>query len=76
MAFFSDTHHRREGVIERATFGLSHWLSNVANSMTRRRIARITYQELSALGDRELADLGLVRADLRRVALMAAQERL
>jgi uncharacterized protein YjiS (DUF1127 family) len=38
----------------------------------RRRVYRQTVAELSALSDRDLADLGLHRALIRRVALDAA----
>ncbi|MDF1715953.1 MAG: DUF1127 domain-containing protein [Sulfitobacter sp.] len=38
------------------------------------RLYRSTYAELSALSNRELADLGLHRSELRRVALEAAGE--
>lgn len=36
------------------------------------KVYRTTYAELSALPDRELADLGLRRSELRRVAREAA----
>lgn len=76
MAFLSDTKHRDAGLMERATSALSNWFSNAAALMARRRIARTTYTELSQLGDRELADLGLARADLRRLAQRAAAGKL
>jgi len=38
------------------------------------RLYRSTYAELSALSNRELADQGLHRSELRRVALEAAGE--
>lgn len=75
MAFFTDTHNRHAGVIERATAALSHWLADVTETLARRRVARDTYTELAQLGDRELHDLGLTRADLRRVAHEAAHGR-
>lgn len=40
----------------------------------RRRIFNETYSELSQLSNRELADLGLARAEIRRVAYQAAYE--
>ncbi len=76
MAFFTDTHHRDAGLMERATTALSHWLSGVADTLARRRMARTTFTELSSLGDRDLRDLGLTRADLRRVARDAAEGKL
>lgn len=40
----------------------------------RRRIYRQTFRELSALTNRELADLGLSRSEIRRVAYQAAYQ--
>lgn len=40
----------------------------------RRRIFNQTYSELAALSNRELADLGLARSEIRRVAWQAASE--
>ncbi|SMX43837.1 hypothetical protein MAA8898_02915 [Maliponia aquimaris] len=38
------------------------------------RVFRQTYAELSTLSDRDLADLGLARSEIRRVAWQAANE--
>jgi len=38
------------------------------NSVKETRLAHRAYQELSRLNDRELADLGLSRCDILRVA--------
>ncbi len=76
MAFFTDTNHRDAGMMELATSSLSHWLSGVSETMARRRIARTTYSELASLSDRELADLGMARSQLRRIACEAAQGKL
>ncbi|WP_170478821.1 DUF1127 domain-containing protein [Ruegeria arenilitoris] len=40
----------------------------------RYRVYRQTVNELSALSNRELADLGLNRSMIRRVAMQAAEE--
>ena len=40
----------------------------VYNSMREARLAQQAYQELNRLTDRELADLGLSRSDIIRVA--------
>jgi uncharacterized protein YjiS (DUF1127 family) len=40
----------------------------------RRKVFRSTLSEMSALNNRELADLGLNRSELRRVAYQAACE--
>ena len=42
--------------------------------MARRRVYRQTFTELAVLSDRELADLGLGRTEIRRVAYQAAYE--
>lgn len=47
-------------------------LSNFGEAMVRRRIYRTTLTELQSLSNRELADLGMSRAELRRVAYEAA----
>lgn len=57
-------------------FGLRDRLATLMQSYqagaARRRVYRQTIAELSALSDRDLADLGLHRALIRRVALEAA----
>jgi uncharacterized protein YjiS (DUF1127 family) len=40
--------------------------------MAQRRMFGQTFRELNALTDRELADLGIHRADIRRIAAQAA----
>ena len=40
--------------------------------LARRRVYRKTYHELSMLTDRDLADLGIPRSNIRRLALEAA----
>ena len=42
--------------------------------LARRKVYRQTVNELSALSDRELADLGLNRSEIRRIAYQAAYE--
>ena len=44
------------------------------NRLSRYRMYRRTLNELSALSDRELADLGLSRSGLRRMAYQAAYD--
>lgn len=43
-------------------------LNDAAEAWARYRIFRTTFNELSALSDRELLDLGLARANLKTVA--------
>ena len=71
MAYYNETVARDAGLLARALSGIAGWLSHAAREMQRRRMVRITYAELSALSDRELDDMGLSRADLRRVSLEA-----
>lgn len=48
--------------------------TDLADRLARRRVMRQTIAELQVLSDRELADLGLRRAEIRRIAYQAAQE--
>lgn len=54
------------------------WIGGVwadyREAVRRRAIYRQTFSELNALSNRELADLGLHRSMLRRIAWTAAQE--
>ncbi len=54
--------------------GLSVFFANVAERFRQYRIYRETYNELNALSDRELADLGLSRSMIRRLAIEASRE--
>lgn len=46
----------------------SGWLANLRSAITRRALYRRTVRELSALSNRELADLGLNPSIIERVA--------
>ncbi|GAA6181260.1 MULTISPECIES: DUF1127 domain-containing protein [unclassified Shimia] len=54
--------------------GLSDFMANVAERFRQYRVYRDTFNELSTLSDRELADLGLSRSMLRRVAIEASRD--
>ena len=54
--------------------GFAAWAETLRNRVARYRLYRRTVAELSALSGRELADLGLHRSMIRRVALQAAYE--
>jgi uncharacterized protein YjiS (DUF1127 family) len=54
--------------------GVSAMIENLVERYTRYRIYRQTFNELASLSNRELADLGLNRCELRRVALQAAYD--
>ena len=49
-------------------------LIDIQARLARRKVFKTTYNELSALSNRELADLGLNRSQLRRIAWQAAYE--
>lgn len=48
-------------------------LHELQDMIGRYRVFRQTYDELSALSDRQLADLGLHRSMITRIAMDAAQ---
>ncbi len=50
------------------------WVASFKAARARRRVYRTTLNELRSLSDRELADLGLNRCMLQRIAYQAAQE--
>ncbi|TCL08222.1 uncharacterized protein YjiS (DUF1127 family) [Shimia isoporae] len=54
--------------------GLSVLFSNLAEKWRQYRVYRTTFNELMSLSDRELADLGMSRSMIRRVAIEAARE--
>lgn len=56
------------------TFGLASLVEAVKVRYARHRMYRQTVNELSSLSNRELADLGLHRSMIRRIAMQAAEE--
>ncbi|MBO9398261.1 DUF1127 domain-containing protein [Shimia sp. R9_1] len=54
--------------------GFSAFIANLAERLRQYRVYRETYNELSALSDRELNDLGLSRSMIRRLAIDASQD--
>lgn len=54
--------------------GLSALFSKMAARFNQHRVYRTTVTELGALSNRELADLGLNRSMIRRIALEACGE--
>ncbi|WP_424831100.1 DUF1127 domain-containing protein [Ruegeria sp.] len=53
--------------------GLASLIEAVKIRFVRHRVYRQTVNELSALSNRELADLGLHRSMIRRVAMQATE---
>jgi uncharacterized protein YjiS (DUF1127 family) len=64
--------------LSNAQSGLTGWMATLANTLRtrieKRRVYKTTLNELGSLSNRELADLGLHRSMLRRVAWQAAYE--
>ncbi len=54
--------------------GLSVIVANLTARLRRYRVYRETYNELMTLSDRELADLGMSRSMIRRLAIEASHE--
>lgn len=64
---------RRAGALSTAGRTIFHHLADqLGAAMARRRVYRRTVFELRSLSDRELRDLGIARADIRRLAIEAA----
>ncbi|KUF08689.1 DUF1127 domain-containing protein [Pseudoponticoccus marisrubri] len=61
-----------------AQSGLAARINNIVADLrarsARRKVYNQTYRELQSLSNRELADLGLSRSEIRRVAYQAAFE--
>lgn len=59
---------------DRTVGGTSLWqrLSDLTASLAKRRAYRSTVRELSALSSRDLADMGIHRADIHTIARQAA----
>ena len=48
--------------------GVANWFKNLRKNLQARRLEKQTYNELSALTDRELQDMGIYRSDIRSIA--------
>lgn len=68
MAYVSSSRTAGNGVVER----LATVVRVIRDMIERRRVYNRTLRELRALSNRELADLGLHRAMITRVAAEAA----
>ncbi len=68
MTFFSDASVRPAAPSRIAAF-----FEAVSLKLRQRKAYRSTYYELSDLSNRELADLGMTRCDIRRLSLEAAE---
>ena len=68
MAFVQSTQVANFGIYDR----LSAALSSVKVALQRRAIFSQTIRELQNLSNRELADIGINRTDIHRIAMDAA----
>ncbi len=59
------------GVSLKARFDAT--LASLMNAAKRRKVYKTTFNELSDLTNRELADLGIARSHIRRIAIEASQ---
>jgi len=69
MALFTDTHGNGTGF----TGAFDRARAALADYRVRRAAIRRTFNELHALNDRELADLGISRADIPHIARQAGR---
>ena len=70
MAYYTQT--RTDSMIERGLAFMADLFHDAAARYARYNIYRTTLAELRAIGDRELADLGMSRSMLSSVAWQAA----
>ncbi len=75
MASYSNISAGNAGIFAQIAARLTEARERFARNRLRRHIFRQTMSELSALSTRELADLGLHRSMIRRVAWQEAQKR-
>ncbi|RVT85362.1 DUF1127 domain-containing protein [Rhodobacteraceae bacterium CCMM004] len=68
MAYASTTHRTDRGTRSR----IANSFSQIGESWARYRLYRRTLSEMQDLSNRELADLGLNRSNLRSIAYHAA----
>lgn len=52
---------------------ISQYVADLQRVRAQRKLYRNTYNELSALSDAELADIGISRSNIRSIALSAAE---
>lgn len=71
MAYYNDV-TRRSDLVERILATAGRYLATAAERRAKHRVYKTTIRELDMLNNRELADLGLHRSELKRVAWEAA----
>lgn len=70
MAFITDNRTATVTLADRATA----LFANISEAYAQRKLYNTTFNELQALSNRELADLGIHRSMIKRVALEATQK--
>ncbi|MBY5932121.1 DUF1127 domain-containing protein [Tateyamaria omphalii] len=73
MAYYNDVAQRSD-LVERILGTAARVFEAAAERRAKARVYRTTLTELNALSNRELADLGLHRSELKRVAWESAQD--
>lgn len=68
MAYLNETRAATAGLADR----LASFVKSLREAARRRAVYRQTLRELNALSTRELADLGIHRAMITRIAMEAA----
>ncbi|MEL7092111.1 MAG: DUF1127 domain-containing protein [Pseudomonadota bacterium] len=71
MAYYNDVTQRTD-VLEQLLTTVAQLFTEAAARRARNRIYRNTLAEMQTLSSRELADLGLHRSELKRIAWDAA----
>ncbi|MEO0401339.1 MAG: DUF1127 domain-containing protein [Pseudomonadota bacterium] len=71
MAYYNEVAHRSD-LVERMLATAARVLDTAAARRAARRVYLTTFAELNALSNRELADLGMHRSELKRVAWESA----
>ncbi|MEM6372738.1 MAG: DUF1127 domain-containing protein [Pseudomonadota bacterium] len=71
MAYYN-TVTQNNDLIERTLTSLAGFFDAAAARQATRRVYNTTLRELDALDNRELADLGMHRSELKRIAWEAA----
>lgn len=61
-----------DAVLDVSRTNIHQKMDRFRDAQAKRKVYRETYHELSMLTDRDLADLGIPRSSIRRVALEAA----
>ena len=72
MAYYNDVAQRSD-LVERILGTAARVFEAAAERRAKQRVFRTTFNELNVLSNRELADLGLHRSELKRVAWEAAE---